>query len=61
MKVCNICEYGSIYNSKKPFLWNVYLVHLETLNGYNDSYATFYDFGKTLFRSKEEADQALLS
>lgn len=57
MRVCSLCKYGSIYNSQKePFLWNVYL---EDKDGFGYSYATFYDFGKSVFLTREEAELKL--
>lgn len=51
MKVCNINLYGDIHKGK---VWNVYLE-----NEYTKAYRSFYDFGKTVFLSPEEADAAL--
>ena len=57
MKVCNVCEYGSFHNgSKKKFVWNIYM---EDEKGFGYSYGTFYDFGKTIFLTREEAEQSL--
>lgn len=57
MKVCNVCEYGSFYNGlKNKFVWNIYL---EDEEGFGYSYATFYDFNKSVFLTREQAELKL--
>lgn len=51
MKVYNISPYGDIHKGKA---WNVYLE-----NECTKAYRSFYDFGRTVFLSPEEADAAL--
>jgi len=51
MKVCAIREFGAI---RKDKVWNVYLE-----DAYTKAYRSFYDFGKSVFLTMEEADAAL--
>ncbi len=58
MIVKNVCMYGSVRYDKKgrPAVWNIYAED-ETHTTY--MYKNFYDAGKTLFFSEEEAQKAL--
>lgn len=47
MKVCDISPFGSV---RKGRVWNVYLE-----NKYTKAYRSFYDFGRTVFLTLEEA------
>ena len=51
MKVCNIVPFGQSRNGK---VWNIYLE-----DNYTKAYRSFYDIGKTVFFTKEEAEQIL--
>lgn len=51
MKVCNIVPFGYF---RKGEVWNVYLEDKRS-----KAYRSFYDFGKTLFHTREEAEAAL--
>lgn len=56
MKVANVIAYGSIreIKGKEPVTWNIYAI-----SDYTDMYKSFYDIGKTVFLTKEEAEEAL--
>ena len=56
MKVTKVMPYGSIrwVNGKEPSVWNIYAV-----SDYTDMYKNFYDFGRTVFRTQAEAEEAL--
>ena len=56
MKITNICTFGSLYEGRvsEPFVWNLYLN-----DEYNYAYKTFYDIGKTVFLTREEAEKKL--
>lgn len=51
MKICNINPFGGVRKGK---VWNVYLE-----DDYTKAYRSFYDFGKTVFLTKEAAEKAL--
>lgn len=51
MKVCNIVPFGDLRKGK---VWNVYLE-----DECSKTYRSFYDFGKTVFHTREEAEAAL--
>ena len=51
MRVGKVVPYGSLYNDD---VWNLYLV-----GTYTYAYKSFYDFGKTVFLTREAAEQAL--
>lgn len=53
MMVCAINPFGDVRKGK---VWNVYL---ECVDDCSKAYRSFYDFGKTVFTVKEEAEQAL--
>lgn len=53
MKVCNINPFGQIRNDK---VWNVYL---ETVGESSKAYRSFYDFGRTVFLTEEDAEATL--
>ena len=53
MKVCNINQYGCI-NHKNGNVWNCYLEDKDS-----KSYCSFYDFGTTVFLTREEAEREL--
>lgn len=51
MKVCNINLFGDVRKGK---IWNVYLE-----DDCTKAYRSFYDFGKTVFLTREEAETTL--
>lgn len=51
MRVGKVVPFGSNYNDD---VWNVYLI-----GTYTYAYRSFYDFGKTVFLTREEAEKAL--
>lgn len=51
MKVCNINPFGDVRKGKA---WNIYLE-----DDYTKAYRSFYDFGKTVFLTRREAELAL--
>ena len=51
MRVGKVVHYGSTYNGE---VWNVYLI-----GTYTYAYKSFYDFGKTVFLTRDAAEQAL--
>lgn len=53
MMVCAINPFGDVRKGK---VWNVYL---ECVDDCSKAYRSFYDFGKTVFTVKEEAEQVL--
>lgn len=56
MKVTDVIAYGGIreIKGKEPVTWNIYAI-----SDYTDMYKSFYDIGKTVFLTKEEAEEAL--
>lgn len=56
MKVTQVIPYGSVrwVKGKEPTVWNIYAV-----SDYTDMYKSFYDFGKTVFLTQAEAEEAL--
>lgn len=56
MVVKKVIPYGAIrwVKGKEPATWNIY-----AQSDYTDMYKRFYDIGKTVFLTKEEAEQAL--
>ncbi len=56
MEVKQVVPYGSVrwIKGKEPTTWNIY-----TTSDYTDMYKNFYDFGKTVFLTHEEAKSAL--
>lgn len=56
MTVTKISPYGSVrwIKDKEPTVWNIYAT-----SDYTYMYKDFYDFGKTVFLTKEEAEKAL--
>lgn len=58
MNVAQVVPFGSVrwVKGKKPTLWNIYAV-----SDYTDMYKNFYDFGRTVFLTEEDAKQALRS
>ena len=56
MKVVDVIPYGGVrwIKGEEPTTWNIYAI-----SDYTDMYKSFYDFGKTVFLTKEEADEAL--
>lgn len=56
MTISVICAYGSILNikGKEPDVWNIYAI-----SDYTDMYKSFFDIGKTVFFTKEEAEVKL--
>ena len=53
MMVCAINPFGGI---RKGTVWNVYL---ECVDDCSKAYKSFYDFGKTVFLKRAEAEQKL--
>lgn len=51
MRVCNINYFGDVHKGK---VWNVYLE-----DECSKAYRSFYDFGKTVFLTHEQAELAL--
>lgn len=58
MIVKNVCMYGSVRQLKDGSftVWNIYA---ESENGYTYMYKSFYDAGKTLFFTEEDAKATL--
>lgn len=56
MTVTKILPYGSVrwIKDKEPTVWNIYAT-----SDYTYMYKDFYDFGETVFLTKEEAEKAL--
>ena len=56
MEVVDVIPYGGVRRIKgeEPTTWNIYAI-----SDYTDVYKSFYDFGKTVFLTKEEAEEAL--
>lgn len=53
MMVCAVNLFG---DTRKGKTWNVYL---ECIDDCSKSYRSFYDFGKTVFLTRDEAEEAL--
>ena len=55
MTVVKILPYGSVrwIKGEEPTVWNIYATH-----DYTKMYKNFYDFGKTVFLTREEAEKA---
>ena len=53
MKVCAVNPFG---DTRKGKTWNVYL---ECTNDCTKAYRSFYDFGRTVFLTQSEAEEAL--
>ena len=53
MKVCAVNAFGGMHNLNRQ-VWNVYLE-----DDYSKDYVSFYDFGKTVFFTQAEAEEAL--
>jgi len=53
MKVCVVNAFGGMHNLN-GHVWNVYLE-----DDYSKDYVSFYDFGKTVFLTQIEAEEAL--
>lgn len=56
MKITKMLPYGSVrwIEGKEPTVWNIYAI-----SDCTDMYKNFYDLGKTLFLTKEEAEAKL--
>lgn len=56
MKITSVVPYGSPLNQKgrDTDIWNIYAI-----SDYTDVYKSFYDIGKTVFLTKEEAERQI--
>ena len=56
MTITKIVVHGSVrwIQGKEPSIWNIY-----AMSDYTDMYKSFYDIGRSLFLTKEEAEQKL--
>lgn len=56
MEVKQVVPYGSVrwVKEKDPTVWNVYAT-----SDYTDMYKSFYDFGISVFKTKEDAEKHL--
>lgn len=56
MTVNIVCPYDSVrwIKDEEPSVWNIYATH-----DYTKMYKNFYDFGRAVFLTREEAERAL--